>query len=100
MEVEVKIHLLDSPTNYVVFALLPLFHQRVNFFFFSFFFLFNSRDFVCIDEDHVRCVELTSHGEVSFLSYSIFLDLVIENGEKSRAKLQRAHEFHLSNLMH
>ena len=53
-----------------------------------------------MDEDGVGCVELTSHGEVLFLSYSIFLDLVIENGEKSRAKLQCAHEFHLGNLIH
>ena len=53
-----------------------------------------------MDEDNVGCVELTSHGEVSFIFCSIFLDLVIENGEKLRAKLQRAHEFHLGNLMH
>ena len=53
-----------------------------------------------MDEDGIGCVELTSHGEVLFPSYSICLDLVIENGEKSRAKLQCAHEFHLGNLIH
>ena len=95
MEVEVKIHLLDSPTNYTVFALLSSFHPWV-----SFFFLLNSRDFVCKDEDNVGCVEMTSHGEVSLISCSIGLDLVIEHGEKSRAKLQYALEFRLSNLMH
>ena len=55
---------------------------------------------VVMDDDGGGCVELTFHGEIFFLFYSICLDSVIENGEKSWAKLQIAHEFHLGDLMH
>ena len=53
-----------------------------------------------MDDDDVGGVEPPSHGEVSFVSCSICLDLVTDNGERSRAKLQCGHEFHLGNLMH
>ena len=53
-----------------------------------------------MDDDDVGCVEQTSHGEVSSVSCSICLDLVTDNGGRSRAKLQCGHEFHLGNLMH
>lgn len=48
-----------------------------------------------MDDDDVGGVEPPSHGEVSFVSCSICLDLVTDNGERSRAKLQCGHEFHL-----
>lgn len=53
-----------------------------------------------MDDDDVGGAEQPSHDAVSSVSCSICLDLVVDNGERSRAKLQCGHEFHLGNLLH